>query len=87
MSKYDGPAGWLDSAIGYLRDANKDIENASGSFIDAIRRGALEYDANDYCAVAKEAMRNCFEEIITAARAIADIMRNIPQEDEKDGEV
>ena len=87
MSKYDGPAGWLDSAIGYLREANKDIENASGSFIDAIRRGALGYDENDYCTVAREAMRNCFEEIINAAEAIADIMRNIPKEEEKDGEV
>ena len=87
MNKYDGPAGWLDSAIGYLRDANKDLGNASESFIDAIRRGALGYDENDYCAVAKEALRNCIEEIFNATEAIADIMRNIPQEEEKDGEV
>ena len=87
MSKYDGPAYWLDSVIGYLLEANEEIGNASDSFIKAIRRGAAGYDECGSCEVIKAAIKNCTDEIINAAEAIADIMRNIPKEEENDGEV
>ena len=87
MSKYDGPAYWLESMISHLTEANKEIAEASDSFIKAIRRGAAGYDECGSCEVIKAAIKNCTDEIINAAEAIADIMRNIPQEEENDGEV